>query len=525
MAILKESSLQSAHWYTREGKAMHTVPNADGDGTRPTHLGDARKYGLFPSVSAILQILDKPGLDKWKREQVAKAALALKRDKKESDEYFIDRILIESNKKVKVAGDFGTAVHGEMERYFAAKLSGTEFAPNATTFAHTAPAIQFLEDKKIVPVANEIVLVNHEHGFGGTSDLPCIMNGRLPGVVDYKTKITKPGEPIEPFADQAMQIAAYGATYWKEQFLRCWGLNLFMSSTEVGRTEAAAYSATQLAAEWEVFKMLCAIWRHINQYDPRLNVSAPIFHSPKLIIVSEPGGKMVDKLPTKSEDAPPAPPAPPSPSLPPPPAPVNFPATGPTMLQVIETAVLTQNEVDGMKFLSPRDCCEMPNSVKTDYAWWWHEATKTARVSIRSAAALREHGWHNAFLAYPMDVRDSERTENAGKNAKSPVLKPGELGGKAKAAPVEKAKNPPPVAPPVKPAEPLSAAEQKKRIAEIEAMPVTFGKHKGDKKIKCIGDLPLKYLDFLRDCENIPAIMREYLSFATVQKWIDRSVK
>jgi hypothetical protein len=527
MAILKESSLQSAHWYTRDGKAMHTVPNADGDGTRPTTLADARKLGLFPSVSAILQVLDKPGLDNWKTEEAIKAAMRLKRHAKESDEYYIERVVIESRKKVKDAGDFGTAVHGEMERYFEAKLARTEFAPNAQTFAHSAPAIEFLEAKQIVPVANEVVLVNHEHGFGGTSDLPCLMAMTKPGVVDYKTKKTEPGKPLIPYPDQAMQIAAYGATYWKEQFASCWGLNLYISSTEPGRTEAAAYSPAQLLAEWEIFKQLCAIWRHLNEYDPRLNLATPpVFYNPKMIVIAGPGGKKVEAPVTKTDEAPAAKPALPTPpsSLPTPPPPAEFPAKGATMLEVIESAVLTQNEADGIKFLSPRDCCAMPPSVKTDYAWWWHAETKTARVSIRNDGAMREHGWHNAFLAYPADAKDIARTENGGKGVKVPVLKPGELGGKGSPAPAEKPK-PTPAAPAPKPAKELTPVQQKARIAEIEAMPVTFGKHKGDKKVKCIGDLPLKYLDFLRDCENVPAIMKEYLSFPTIIKRIDKAIK
>lgn len=518
MAILKESPHQSAHWYTRDGKAMHTVPNADGDGTRPTHLGDARKLGLFPSVSAILQVLDKPGLDKWKREQVALAAMRLTRQKKESDDYYMERIIAESNQKVKKAQDHGIGVHGEMERYIDSRLKKTDFAPNAKTFVYTEPAIRYIEAKGIVPVANEVVLVNHEHGFGGTSDLPCLLNSKTPALFDYKTKETKPGEPIEPYPEQAMQIAAYAATYWKEQFARCWGLNLYLSSTEPGRTEAAAYSPAQLAAEWEVFKMLCAIWRHLNQYDPRFTVAAPaVFHQPKLIVVAGPGGKLVEDAVVRTEKpAAPALPVPPPvlpvpPSLPVPPGgKAESPAvTGKTMLEVIETAVLTQPECDGIKFLSPRDCASMP-SGKTDYAWWWHAETQTARVSIRGDGAMREHGWRSAFLAYPADVR-----VEAAAPKPAPVVK------KDDPLPLTEGKKLKDKAAP----RPLDKTAEKMRIKEIEAMPITFGKFKGHAKTKTIGDLPASYLDYLRDVQNVPPHIKEYLSFASVIKAIEKELK
>jgi hypothetical protein len=90
------------------------------------------------------------------------------------------------------------------------------------------------------------------------------------GVIDFKTRKTKPGVAVTPYDGQAMQIAAYGATYWGEENLpHMFGANAFISTTEPGRLEVCAYTPQQLMAEWEVFKMACAIWRHAKNYDPR----------------------------------------------------------------------------------------------------------------------------------------------------------------------------------------------------------------------------------------------------------------
>ena len=45
--------------------------------------------------------------------------------------------------------------------------------------------------------------------------------------------------------------------------------SLWLRPPEPGRIAVCAYTPQQLMAEWEVFKMACAIWRHTKGYDPR----------------------------------------------------------------------------------------------------------------------------------------------------------------------------------------------------------------------------------------------------------------
>ena len=53
------------HWYDREGKPQHFVPSKNGK-LRASTLRDARKHGWMPSVTSVLDIMAKPGLDQWK---------------------------------------------------------------------------------------------------------------------------------------------------------------------------------------------------------------------------------------------------------------------------------------------------------------------------------------------------------------------------------------------------------------------------------------------------------------------------
>ena len=61
---MADIATEGGHWYTRTGEPCYEVPKKDG-GMRNTHVGDARKMNLVPSVTGITNQLDKPGLVKW----------------------------------------------------------------------------------------------------------------------------------------------------------------------------------------------------------------------------------------------------------------------------------------------------------------------------------------------------------------------------------------------------------------------------------------------------------------------------
>ena len=67
---------KSQHWYDKDGNACFEVPKAKGGGMRATTLADARKLGLYPSVTTIMGVMAKPQLDDWKLQQVAERAYA-----------------------------------------------------------------------------------------------------------------------------------------------------------------------------------------------------------------------------------------------------------------------------------------------------------------------------------------------------------------------------------------------------------------------------------------------------------------
>jgi hypothetical protein len=264
MAVLTKKQSASSHWYRSDGTACHRLPRVGGGGMRPTTIRDARRLRLLPSVTSILSIFSKPQLDKWKMRQVALASMRLKRTEGESDDYFADRIIEEAFAQVEEAANLGSDIHEALEKHFEGVPVPEELR------VYTDPVLQWKEQKGIEFVERELCVVNRKHGFAGTMDVACRYGKSGIGVIDFKTRKTKPGTEVTPYDGQAMQIAAYGATYWGEENLpRLFGANVFISTTQPGRIAVCSYTPQQLQAEWEIFKMACAIWRHIKSYDPR----------------------------------------------------------------------------------------------------------------------------------------------------------------------------------------------------------------------------------------------------------------
>lgn len=260
MAVLTKTKLPSAHWYTADGRPAHELP-AKAGGTRPTTLRDARRLKLLPSVTSVLGVLAKPGLDTWKQQQVALAALRCPKKDDESEEYWTKRVISEAFQQVEDAADLGSRIHAALE-------SGDVPEDLAV---YVDPVFAWLAEKRLEVVEREIVVVNARHGFAGTCDVIARGAAGQMAVLDFKTRRTKPGQKVTPYDGQAMQIAAYAATYWGEDNLpRVYGANVYISTTEPGRLEVCPYQPEVLLAEWKAFRACCLLWRHFKGYDPRI---------------------------------------------------------------------------------------------------------------------------------------------------------------------------------------------------------------------------------------------------------------
>ena len=180
--VTRESA---SHWYFPDGTPLHDVPRADGKGERPTSLRDARKLGLFPSVTNVLGVISNPGLAAWKQEQAILAALTLPRHEDEPLDDFARRVVTDMASEVKSAADRGSAVHAAIEGY----AQGGWLPEDKEIARLFEPARQWFDAEVIQVHSVEIAAGNPEWGYAGRVDLVATLrsSGR-PTVIDFKTQ-------------------------------------------------------------------------------------------------------------------------------------------------------------------------------------------------------------------------------------------------------------------------------------------------------------------------------------------------
>ena len=201
--LIKDQTSESGHWYDKDGNPAYQIIGANGK-QRNTTLRDAKKLGLLPSVTTILGVAAKPGLDRWKQEQAILAALTLPRLDGEEESEWLSRVLSDSKAQGRDAADRGTYIHGVLESFFDGILleSIPEYCRNAENALKAA-----FGNRLWIPEKSG----SHELGFAGKVDLHAKgdkVKGIPPVVCDFKTKEI-PLEKVVPYEDHIMQIAAY----------------------------------------------------------------------------------------------------------------------------------------------------------------------------------------------------------------------------------------------------------------------------------------------------------------------------
>jgi hypothetical protein len=219
---------------------------------------------LFPSVTTVLGLLDKPQLTDWRLEQIAAAAFALpiipKLNYSTCDEW--TKFIIEKAfAQVETAADLGIGIHAAIESFAQHKDYPVPMSPYVDAVAKwcQAEGVEFIENERIV--------VSETHGYGGTIDA-VIRCPRGAGILDFKSRKTKPGLPATPWDSQPMQVSAYHNAHFGCFAPDHIGVNLFISTTEPGRVDATWYTSEYLEREWRAFAHLLALWKHLKGYDP-----------------------------------------------------------------------------------------------------------------------------------------------------------------------------------------------------------------------------------------------------------------
>ena len=242
------------HWYKHDGSPLHEITGTVTGKPRATHLGDARKLGLVPSVMTILSIIDKPGLTKWQVDQGILAALTLGRRKNEPDEEFLARLYEDSRRQVMAAADMGEKIHDACEKHLSGQMVDNEFLPHAI-------AVKDIIDEYFPKITDWKMEKSFAHplGFGGRVDLHSPSTGVT---IDFKGKDFAPGDEKRLAYEQHYQLGGYQLGL---QIPLNWGMNIFFSRTVPGHAVGHVWNKDQMKYGQEVFLATFNLWKKIGR--------------------------------------------------------------------------------------------------------------------------------------------------------------------------------------------------------------------------------------------------------------------
>ena len=243
---------EQGHWYRRDGTPCYTVKAKDGS-DRPATLADARKLGLCPGVTSILNCAAKPGLERWKQQQVLLAALTLERKPNEPEYLYLARILDDSAEQARKAAARGTSIHAAIQGHY----EGTPPDPEYWPFVSSVVAQLDSRYGKQPWIAERSFA--SPLGYGGKIDLHCDSI-----LLDVKTKEFE--EPIKKLAwdEHAMQLAAYDAGLSAGAWKTC--ANVFVSTKVPGLIHIHEWDVEELDRAWWKFQALLAYWQWDRNY-------------------------------------------------------------------------------------------------------------------------------------------------------------------------------------------------------------------------------------------------------------------
>jgi hypothetical protein len=260
MTTIIARSAESVHWYRQDGGPQYTVKAKDGS-DRSTTLRDARKMDLVPSVTTVMKVAAKPGLEQWKLEQMLLSAMTLPMRPDEPEKAYIARIVADSKETGKQAAEKGTRIHESIESWFGGKKDVEHkeiaLAFEEAVFNHfkTHPMQSWLTERSF---ASSL-------GFGGKVDLYTEADQYAPvGIVlDAKTKDFGPDDKVDAYDENLLQLAAYRHGLHLPH-ARC--ANVFCSRTHPGLVKVVEWSEEELVKGWEMFQCLLRYWKLKNSF-------------------------------------------------------------------------------------------------------------------------------------------------------------------------------------------------------------------------------------------------------------------
>lgn len=252
------------HWYDSDGNPQHFVPSKSGK-LRASTLRDARKHGWMPSVTSVLDIMAKPGLDQWKTNKAISAAITLNRNNSETDEEYTKRILMHSKKESEEASARGTRIHNMLEKAF--KKEEQPRGEDEAIFNSVKSLLDINCGEQ--EWQSEVTFSEPQLGYGGMVDL---ISDEW--AIDFKTKEFGTDHKQLAYESMAYQLMAYAVTGVEKSY-RDTGeatvrrmANIFISSTNPGLSVFHEWQKEDFERYWEIFSSSLTLWKNVKKYWP-----------------------------------------------------------------------------------------------------------------------------------------------------------------------------------------------------------------------------------------------------------------
>ena len=237
---------ESGRFYYPDGKPAYEVQGAKGM-VKPD-IRHAKKLWLVPSVTTVIAEAAKPGLERWKQEQILLAALTLPKIEGEPEADYIARIIRDSQEQGKQAAAKGTEIHAAIE----ADQTTREYSD------FVLAAIAQLADWMPQAVWTAEQSFAHPLGFGGKVD-----DHTTNALVDYKST-DKPLETLKLWDEHAQQLAAYREGLKMPQ-ARCAIIYVSRLKSEARLIEIPE---KDLQRGWSMFQALLSYWQARTGHKP-----------------------------------------------------------------------------------------------------------------------------------------------------------------------------------------------------------------------------------------------------------------
>ena len=245
----------SNHWYDKDGSPKYTIVGANGK-ERNTNLRDAKKFGYAPSVTTVLNFLNKEGLNRWLETQILNSALTLPREPNDTDDIYMAKIKQDSKELSTLARDEGVRIHDSLESAFKDRTIDQRYRTICNKVKGSVCEYFGTSDGWIAETS-----FSHPMGFGGKVDLH---NTNI--VADFKTKeefkIGKNGKVVKMAYDEhCLQLAAYahGLEMPKARLV-----NIFVDYD--GNTIFHEWQEEEIARAWEMFCLILKLWKLQKRY-------------------------------------------------------------------------------------------------------------------------------------------------------------------------------------------------------------------------------------------------------------------